>query len=141
MLFFFFFAAVRLHAKQRPYSPSWGAMTTLTPFFADLPVSRTSRLPPIIIIIKEARSVKPCDVRIKRLNRYSNKNIKIRFITTIYWTVTRDCLVVRTLRCGCSNPDSNPGQGRQTFFFSEIYFEEKCVHGFKINKNKKGHQG
>ena len=44
---------------------------------------------------------------------------------TICWKVTiinkppvsRDRLVVRTLRCGRSNPGSNPGHGMQKQFF------------------------
>ena len=32
-------------------------------------------------------------------------------------SVSRDRLVVRTLRCGRSNPGSNPGHGMDKFFF------------------------
>ena len=38
--------------------------------------------------------------------------------------VSRDRLVVRTLRCGRSNPGSNPGHGiqKQIFFLTNLFF-------------------
>ena len=56
---------------------------------------------------------------------------------------SRDRLVVRTLRCGRSNPGSNPGHGmpRKIFFFStqsmDVYFlfgYAKPVQGLKSLK-------
>ena len=39
--------------------------------------------------------------------------------------VCRDRLVVRTLRCGRSNPGSNPGPGITSFFF--LFFFSNCT--------------
>ena len=45
----------------------------------------------------------------------------------------RDRLVVRTLRCGRSNPGSNPGHGMQKQLFSDQY---TCPGGKKIGLNR-----
>ena len=52
----------------------------------------------------------------------------------------RDRLVVRTLRCGRSNPGSNPGHGTVLFFFKVLYrlklpYHKKKTFSFAINKN------
>ena len=41
----------------------------------------------------------------------STKNYFFRFSDTAWGVARRDRLVVRTLRCGRSNPGSNPGLG------------------------------
>ena len=41
--------------------------------------------------------------------------------STYLLVLSRDRLVVRTLRCGRSNPGSNPGHGMDNFFFLENY--------------------
>jgi hypothetical protein len=38
-------------------------------------------------------------------------------------SVSRDRLVVRTLRCGRSNPGSNPGHGMQKQYFLFLLFK------------------
>ena len=48
-------------------------------------------------------------------------------------SVSRDRLVVRTLRCGRSNPGSNPGHGMQKQLFSDQY---TCPGGKKIGLNR-----
>ena len=52
----------------------------------------------------------------------------------------RDRLVVRTLRCGRSNPGSNPGHGTVLFFFYVLYrlklpYHKKKTFSFAINEN------
>ena len=52
----------------------------------------------------------------------------------------RDRLVVRTLRCGRSNPGSNPGHGTVLFFFYVLYrlklpYHKQKTFSFAINEN------
>ena len=52
----------------------------------------------------------------------------------------RDRLVVRTLRCGRSNPGSNPGHGTVIFFFYVLYrlklpYHKQKTFSFAMNEN------
>ena len=46
----------------------------------------------------------------------------------LFSLTSRDRLVVRTLRCGRSNPGSNPGHGSSTFVFAPTcQFKKLCI--------------
>jgi hypothetical protein len=55
---------------------------------------------------------------------FFRRKLNIKIIEwSIYISNSRDRLVVRTLRCGRSNPGSNPGRGSVNSLFTvEIYF-------------------
>ena len=50
-------------------------------------------------------------------------------------SVSRDRLVVRTLRCGRSNPGSNPGHGMQKQIFLFWFIERRKNFGFNRDLN------
>ena len=47
--------------------------------------------------------------------------------TNLYHWNSRDRIVVSTLRCGRSNPGSNPGHGNSEFFFFLWIFQEHFI--------------
>ena len=50
-------------------------------------------------------------------------------------SVSRDRLVVRTLRCGRSNPGSNPGHGMQKQIFLFLSIERRKKFGLNRDLN------
>ena len=46
---------------------------------------------------------------------------KFKYLRRCFIRMSRDRLVVRTLRCGRNNPGSNPGHGRLIFHFKRHF--------------------